>query len=69
MAWRRPGDKPLSEAMMVRLPTQICVTRPQHLETHGHKISIVVTDALVLTHQGISIHSVDENHCSIEPVP
>ena len=29
MAWRRPGDKPSSELMMVRLPTHICVTRPQ----------------------------------------
>ena len=29
MAWRRPGDKPLSELMMVSLPTHICVTRPQ----------------------------------------
>ena len=29
MAWRRPGDKPLSGPMMVRLPTHICVTRPQ----------------------------------------
>ena len=29
MAWCRPGDKPLSEPMMVRLPTHICVTRPQ----------------------------------------
>ena len=29
IAWRRPGDKPLSEPMMVRLPTHICVTRPQ----------------------------------------
>ena len=29
MAWRRPGDKPLSEPMMDRLPTHICVTRPQ----------------------------------------
>ena len=29
MAWRRPGDKPLSEPMMVRLLTDICVTRPQ----------------------------------------
>ena len=29
MAWRRPGDKPLSEPMMVNLPTHICVTRPQ----------------------------------------
>ena len=29
MAWRRPGDKPLSEPMMYSLPTHICVTRPQ----------------------------------------
>ena len=29
MAWCRPGDKPLSGPMMVRLPTHICVTRPQ----------------------------------------
>ena len=32
MAWRRPGDKPLSEPMMVRLPTHICVTRPQRVK-------------------------------------
>ena len=29
MAWRHPGDKPLSEPMIVSLPTHICVTRPQ----------------------------------------
>ena len=29
MAWHRPGDKPLSEPMMVCLLTHICVTRPQ----------------------------------------
>ena len=29
MAWRRLGDKPLSEPMMFSLPTHICVTRPQ----------------------------------------
>ena len=29
MAWRRPGDKPLSEPMMISLLTHICVTRPQ----------------------------------------
>ena len=29
MAWRRPGDKPLSEPMILSLPTHICVTRPQ----------------------------------------
>ena len=29
MAWCRPGDKPLSEPMVVNLLTHICVTRPQ----------------------------------------
>ena len=29
MAWRRPGDKPLSEPMMIILFTHISVTRPQ----------------------------------------
>ena len=32
MAWRRPGDKPLSEAMLVILLTLICVTRPQWIK-------------------------------------
>ena len=35
MAWRRPGDKPLSEPMMVSLPTHICVTRPQWVNSVG----------------------------------
>ena len=34
MAWRRPGDKPLSEPMMISLPTHICVTRPQWVDAH-----------------------------------
>ena len=29
MAWRLPGNKPLSEPMIVRLQTHICVSRPQ----------------------------------------
>ena len=29
MAWRRPGDKPLPEPMLVSSLTHICVTRPQ----------------------------------------
>ena len=29
MAWRRPGDKPLSEPVMVSVLTHICVTQPQ----------------------------------------
>ena len=33
MAWRRPGDKPLSEAMMVNLPTHIYVSGLNELRT------------------------------------
>ena len=29
MAWHQPSEKPLSEPVMVTLPTHICVTRPQ----------------------------------------
>ena len=29
MAWRRPGDKPLSEAMMIVLLTHICATQSE----------------------------------------
>ena len=34
MAWRRPGDKPLSEQMMFSLLTHICVTWPQWVNHH-----------------------------------
>ena len=34
MAWRRPGDKPLSEPMMARLLAHICVTRPQWVNSY-----------------------------------
>ena len=33
MAWRWQGDKPLSEHMMVNLPTHVCVTRPQWINS------------------------------------
>ena len=42
MAWRHPGDKPLSEPMMVSLPTHICVTRPQLIN------SLALGDAAVI---------------------
>ena len=38
MAWRRPGDKPLSEAMMVSLLTHICVTRPHYVREVGKPV-------------------------------
>ena len=37
MAWRRPGDKLLSEPMMVSLLTHICVTRPQWVKGMSHR--------------------------------
>ena len=44
MAWRRPGDKPSSESMMVSLLMHVCVTQPQWVNKLF--ISIVVADAL-----------------------
>ena len=38
MAWRRPGDKPLSEPMMVSLLTHICVARPQWVNSQDSHI-------------------------------
>ena len=35
MPWCRLGDKPLSEPMIVRLPTHICVTRPQWVKINA----------------------------------
>ena len=32
MAWRRPGDKPSSEPVMISLLAHICVTRPQSIK-------------------------------------
>ena len=45
MDWRQPGDKPLSEPMMLSLLTHICLTRPQWV----NKVVITVsTDGLAL---------------------
>ena len=33
MAWRRPGDKPLSEPMLTQTPTQICGIRGRWVNT------------------------------------
>ena len=35
MAWRRPGDKPLSGPMVVSLLTHICIARPQWVKWPG----------------------------------
>ena len=38
MAWRRSGDKPLSEPMMDSLLTHICVSRPQWVNRKTHLV-------------------------------
>ena len=43
MAWRRPGDKPLSEPMMVNLPTHICVSRPQWVNWTAYSNNMRIT--------------------------
>ena len=45
MAWRRPDDKPFSAPMMVRLPTHICVTRPQCVKAchFANRVAVVPT--------------------------
>ena len=47
MAWRRPGDKPLSEPMMVNLLTHICVTRPQWVIWIRYEMSNKVWDETI----------------------
>ena len=57
MAWRRPGDKPLSEPKMVSLLTHICVARPQWVKGQksifccpetSEKMRMVVSKSYVL---------------------
>ena len=43
MDWRRSGDKPLSEPMMISLPTHICVTRLQWVNNAGDRRQTVST--------------------------
>ena len=42
MAWRRPGDKSLSEPMMVNILTYICVTRPQWVKADVRDTIVVI---------------------------
>ena len=41
MAWRRPGDKPLSEPMIDSLLTHICVIRPQWVNSKSELVQVM----------------------------
>ena len=47
MAWRCPGDKSLTEPMVVSLVTHICVSRPQWLNSIGMKLAFTWLSHLI----------------------
>ena len=53
MAWHWPGNKPLSEPMMVCLLTHICITRPQWVKLYGH---IITAQCSILFIQNTASH-------------
>ena len=61
MAWRRPGDKPLSEPVMNCLLMHICVTRPQWVNKRGqiHQVTQLrieyYSDPVVLISFGVIV--------------
>ena len=55
MDWRRLGDKPLSEPMMVRLPTHICVTQPQWVN-NLYRSSYCIANTYLLIHSNRKQH-------------
>ena len=48
MTWRRPGNKPLSEPMMVNVLTHICITRPQWVKNVNSKLYLTSSHTLTL---------------------
>ena len=57
MAWRRPGDKPLSEPIIVSLLTHICVIRPQWVYTYCNAQSMekhrLAVNTFIPTHNSV----------------
>ena len=72
MAWRRPGDKPLYEPMMVSLPTHICVTRPQWVKETAVEVrawrsnSIQLSYVHVITYPYLKPDAGSSNLCSLQ---
>ena len=73
MAWRRPGDKPLSEPMMVRLLTHLCVTRPQWVNNTPTWGFIMAApggcQAIIWTHDVIGYRCITVTHSGFNGLP
>ena len=65
MAWRCPGDKPLSEPMMVNLPTHMCITRPQWVNTCIGILSENKTKQNLETHLGLKTVMMTSSNANI----
>ena len=75
MAWPRPGDKPLSEAMMVSLLMHICVTRPQWVKSlrqsnaymHQYNIPILLQKMVCRLFRIMPLSEPMPPYCQLEP--
>ena len=62
MAWRRPGDKPLSQPMLVFVPTHIFITPPQWVKEllfWMYHQSIFFKTTLLIFNQELIVKTVD----------
>ena len=64
MAWRQLGDKPLSQPVMVRLPTHICVTRSQWVKGDSKIISQAMQSRKIKPSLWSGLNPIEPNHCS-----
>ena len=64
MAWRRPGDKPLSEPMMVSLPTHICVTRP-HVHIFVYLMTSLSVSQFIIRHSNYWDFAYQQSNCVV----
>ena len=70
MAWRHSGDKPLSETMMVILPTHICLTRPQWVNPSGARttgITLAMCPANERHRYNVTMSLIGWTHTSPDP--
>ena len=66
MAWRRPGDKPLSEAMMASILTHICVSRLQWVKYVQWVDTLVSISPSYVLHLYIRWHTCMDYHVTMK---
>ena len=71
MAWRRPGEKPLSEPMMVSLLMHICVTRPQWVNSNFEEVWLNQSGlhSFSIKSMKLIFHGLQKNTTSLQSIP